>query len=153
MRKDCYNKFCCILNCWYFPSYSFRYFMLHRFHEVCICAIHKVFFKDSTEFLYISTVFIYRHLCAKQVVPVGVDNTKAFHPPAEQTLQILGPDGPMQLPNTKPALINVCWWLYPAYFPGSRHRILYSLEYKKYSKHQKITKNKSQCLLSCLYHQ
>lgn len=75
----------------------------------------KAFFKDSTEFLYISIVFIYRHLCAKQVVPVGVDNTKAFNPTAEQTLQILGPDGPMQLPNTKPALINVCWWLYLAY--------------------------------------
>lgn len=115
MRKDCYNKFCCILNCWYVPSYSFRYFMLHGFHEVCIWAIHKAFFKDSTEFLYISIVFIYRHLCAKQVVPVGVDNTKAFNPTAEQTLQILGPDGPMQLPNTKPALINVCWWLYLAY--------------------------------------
>lgn len=41
-------------------------------------------------------------------MPVGVDNTEVFHPTAEKTLQILGPDGPMQLPDTKSAFITVC---------------------------------------------
>lgn len=41
-------------------------------------------------------------------MPVGVDNTKAFPSTAEQTLQILGPGAPVQLPDTKPAFINVC---------------------------------------------
>lgn len=33
----------------------------------CAYVPFKVFFKDSTEFFLISTVFIYRHLCTKQV--------------------------------------------------------------------------------------
>lgn len=69
--------------------------------------MHKVFFKDSTEFLFISTVFIHRHLFVT-LVPVGVDNTNTFHPTAEQTLQILGPGGHVQLPDTKPTFISVC---------------------------------------------